>query len=70
MTYGCIRFIDSYSFLSSSSNSLVKTLVDNKNKTLKHLKKENVDDDEILNTVNEKVEEDKTTEDLKNYHPE
>ena len=26
MTYGCIRFIDSYRFLSSSLNSLVKNL--------------------------------------------
>ena len=34
---GCIRFIDSYRFLSSSLDSLVKTLVDNSQKTLKNL---------------------------------
>ena len=41
MTYGCIRFIDKYRFLSSSLDSLVKTLVDNNQKTLKNLKKIN-----------------------------
>ena len=34
MTYGCIRFIDSYRFLSSGLDSLVKTLVHNSHKTL------------------------------------
>ena len=29
VTYGCMRYIDSYQFLSSSLDSLVKTLVDN-----------------------------------------
>ena len=63
VTYGCIRFIDSYRFQSSSLDSLVKTLVDNSNKTLKDLKEEIVDNDEILNIVNEIVEEDKTIKD-------
>ena len=34
VTYGCIRFIDIYSFLSSGLDSLVETLVDNSHKTL------------------------------------
>ena len=49
VTYGCIRFIDSYRFLSSCLDSLVKTLVDNRQKTLKNLKKN--DNDEILAIV-------------------
>ena len=52
MTFGYIRFIDSYRFLSSRLDSLVKTLVDNNHKTLKDLQ-EIVDNDEILNIVNE-----------------
>ena len=56
MTIGCIRFIDSYRFLSSSLDSLVKTLVDNSRKTLKDLKEEIVDKDEILNIVKESEE--------------
>ena len=39
VTYGCIRFIDSYRFISSGLDSLVKTFVDNSDKTLKNLKK-------------------------------
>ena len=53
VTYGCIRFIDSYRFLSSGLDSLVKSLVDNSHKTLKDFEEEIVDKDEILNIVNE-----------------
>ena len=46
-------------------DSLVKTLVDNSDKTLKNLKKEIVDNDEILKIIDEIIEEDKTIKDLK-----
>ena len=69
VTYGCIRFIDSYRFLSSGLGSLVKTIVDNDHKKLKNLKKEIVDNDEILDIVNKIVEDDRTIEDLKKYYP-
>ena len=69
VTYGCIRFIDSYRFLSSILDSLVKSLVDNNHETLKNMKKEIVDNDEILNIVNEIGEEDETIEDLKKDYP-
>ena len=81
VTYGCIRFIDSYRFLSSGLDSLVKTLVDNSHKTLKNFKKEIFDSAEILNFVNkieknysEEIlnleENDRTIKNLKNYYPE
>ena len=60
MTYGCLIFIDSYRFLSSGLDSLVKTLVDNSHKTFKKSTKENVDYDEITNIVNEIAEDDKS----------
>ena len=77
VTYGCIRFIDSYRFLSSSLDSLVKTLVDNSHKTLKILKEEYFDNDEIVSIVNEIktiIEEDgykfDSIKDLKKDYPE
>ena len=70
VTYGCIGFIDSYRFLSSGLDSLVKTLVDNSNKTLKNLKEEIFDNDEILNIVNKIEEKDRTIKDLKKDYPE
>ena len=70
VTYGCIRFIDSYRFLSSGLESLVKTLVDNSHKTLKNLKEEIVNIDEISNIINKIVEDDRTIDDLKKDYPE
>ena len=63
-----IRFIDSYRFLSSGLDSLVKTLVDNSNKTL-DLKKEIVDNDYILNIVTDIGEYNRTIKDLKKDYP-
>ena len=51
VTYGCIRFNDSYRFSSSCLDSLVTTLLDNTNKATKKLKKGFVDSDEKLNFV-------------------
>ena len=70
VTFGCISFFDSYRFLSSGLDSLVKTLVDNSHKTLKKLKKEIVHNDEVLNIVNKIVEDDRTINDLKKDYPE
>ena len=69
VTYGCIRFIDSYRFLSSGLDSLVKTLVDNSHKILENLKEEIVDNDETLDIVNKIQEDDRTIEDLKKDYP-
>ena len=69
VTYGCIRFIDSYRFLSSGLDSLVKTLVDNRHKTLGNLKKEIVDNHHILNIVPDIGEYNKTIEELKKDYP-
>ena len=62
-------FIGSYRFLSSSLDSIVKTIVDNSSKTLKNLKNEIVGNDEILNIVSEIVEDDKYIKDLKRDYP-
>ena len=70
MTYCCIRFIDRYRLLSSGLDSLVKTVVDNSNKTLENLKEEIVDNDEIINIINEIIEDGKTIKDLKKDYPE
>ena len=73
--YGCIRFIDTYRFLSSSLGKLVKTLVDNSHKTLKNLKKEVIGDDKILDIINElenmidKTKRKKSISDLKKKYP-
>ena len=69
ITYGCIRFIDSYRFQSSSLDSLVKTVVDNSNKTLGNLKKEIVDNDFILNIVTDIGDYIRTIKDLKKDYP-
>ena len=69
VTYVCIRFVDSYRFLSSSLDKILKTLVDIRYKTVRNLKEEIVDNDEITSIVNEVVEEDKTFKDLKKEYP-
>ena len=81
VTYGCIRFIDSYRFLSSGLDSLVKALVDISDKRLKDFRDEIVDNDEILDIVS-KIEEnytkeihnleedDRTIKNLRKYYPE
>ena len=70
MTYGCIRLIDCYRFLSTSLDSLHKRLVDNSHKTLKNLKEEIVDNDEISNIVNKIGGENKTIINLRKIYPE
>ena len=69
VTYGCIRLICSFPFLSSSWDFLVETLVDKNQKTLKNLKEEIVRNDEILNIVYEMGEEERTIEILKKEYP-
>ena len=73
--YGCIKFIDTYRFLSSSLDKLVETLVDNSHKTLKNLKREVIGDDKILNIINvlenmiDKTKRNKSISDLKKKYP-
>ena len=52
VTNGGIRIIDSYPFLSSGIDSLVKTLVDNSHKILKVFQQEIVHNGELLKIVN------------------
>ena len=51
-------------------DSLVRTLVDKSLKTLKNLKEEIVNNDEISNIINKLVEDDRTIDDLKKDYPE
>ena len=53
VNYGCIRFIYTYRFLSSSLDKFVKTIIDNSYKTLKEFEKGIVDNDQMLIFVNE-----------------
>ena len=76
VTYECIRFIDSYRFLSSGLDSLVKTLVGNSHKLSEEIEEEIVDDAEILNIISEikmLITEDKykndSIKDLKEDYP-
>ena len=62
------KSFDSYPFLSSKLDSLVKTHVDNNQKTLKNFKKESVGKDIIIKSVKEietLISEDKNIEDKK-----
>ena len=67
VTYGCIRFIDGYRFLSSSLDSLVKTLVDNSHKTLKDFEEEIVDKIKML--ITEDKYENDSIQDIKKDYP-
>ena len=49
--YSCLKFIEIFRFLSSSLRSLIKTLVDNKDRTLGNFEKQIAGDDNILNIV-------------------
>ena len=69
ITYGCIRFIDSYSSFSSSLDLLVEKPIDNSNETLKILKEESFDNDEISNFFTEIENESRTIDDLTKYDP-
>ena len=65
VTFGYSKFIDNSRLLSSSLDSLVKTLGDNSDERLKISKKEIVGNDGTLNIVNKIGEEHRTIEDSK-----
>ena len=73
--YGCIKFIETYRFLSSSLDKLIQILVDDSHKTLKNLKKEVIGDGNILNIINElenlidKTKRNQSISTLKKKHP-
>ena len=72
VTYGCIKFIDTYRFLTGSLDKLVKALVDNSNKKLKDLKKEVNGDDKIINIIEDLInisDKDQTINTLKEKYP-
>ena len=69
VTFGCIRFIDSYRFSSCSLDAIIITLVDNSHKSMKDLTEKLVDNDEMLKIVIDIVEENKTIRDLIKDYP-
>ena len=69
ITYGCVKFMDSYRFLSSSLYILIITLAYNSLKSIGNLKKEFVDTDHILIIVFEMGEYNRTIEDLEEDYP-
>ena len=75
VTYGGIKIIESFRFLSCSLNTLVEAFFDNSHKSLKNLKKEFVGEDNKFNIVNEiekllgKDENNRSIKNLKKDYP-
>ena len=63
------EIFDSFGFLASSLDSLVRTLVDNQHKTLESWKKIVGDDIIIVSGLESLVKNEKTLEDLKKGFP-